>query len=563
MEENNVSSEQAIDQNTAASTSGIDVSKRKDVIDVGGIVRGYLKYWWVFLISLVICGGMGAFYMKKKSPVYLIQGLLMVNQQEDGGMGQAAGMAALMSTMGFGSTTGANPNDEIFKISSHTMMMNLIDTLGLQTYYWQDRGFFKRRANYYHDEPISVYIPKQIADTISVSTQFQLEGPLKGPWTLKVKQNKLKFEQVVNKLPYNVKTPYGVFHLDKTENYPTTGKELNVSALYMSKNEVYTWLSENVSATCVSNKADAIQIDMGDAIIPRGEDIVNAIMDMYNNGREADRTAYNQTQLDFIDARLINLYNELENSESKIEQYKKQNKIVDPEAEATYLFTLKGSIDENIITLQSNIRILEMIQQLLSSPETQYAMIPFNGAPGQKESMEVFGRQISAYNDLIAQHMNLSTTAKGNNTALNNLNKQIDAMRDNILNTISRDLQSARINLQTVEAEQAKQGSRLNEFPTMSHELVTLYRDREVQNAIYAFLLQKREETQIALSQSQPVGKIIDRAYSSVKPVKPNPLVIYGLAFVFGMGIPLVIVRNKALSRNKRSKSKAHAKDKA
>ena len=59
--------------------------ERKDVIDVGGIFRNYLRHWWVFLISLALCTGAAMFYMKKKSPVYLVSGMLMVNQQEDGG----------------------------------------------------------------------------------------------------------------------------------------------------------------------------------------------------------------------------------------------------------------------------------------------------------------------------------------------------------------------------------------------------------------------------------------------------------------------------------------------
>lgn len=554
MEENNKSSEQAMTLTDGEQTT-TDTSTRKDIIDIGGIVRGYMRYWWVFLISFVICGGMGVFYMKKKSPVYLIQGLIMVNQQEEGSNNAGGGMAALMSSMGFGSTTGANPENEVFKMTSHTMMLNIIDTLNLQTYYWQNRGFFKRRVNYYHDEPISVYLPHQIADTISITTDFQLQGPLKGPWTLKVKQGKNKFEQVVDKLPYNVKTPYGVFHIDKTENFPTSGEEFNASATFFCKNDILLWLTENLSANYISNKADAIQIDMGDAIIERGEDIVNSIMDMYNDKREADRKDYNQSQLDFIDARLINLYNELEASENKIEQYKKQNNIADPEAEASYLFTLKGASEQNMVTLEANIRILEMIQQVLSSPQTQYTMIPFNGSPNQEiYGNQLYGNQISTYNDLIMQRMNLSNSAKGNNTALNNLDKQIEAMRDNILNTINRDLQSARINMQALKVEQEKQGTRLNEFPAMSHELVTLYRDREVQNAIYAFLLQKREETQIALSQSQPVGKIIDRAYASIKPEKPKGMVVYGLAFIFGFGLPIFILRNRALGKQQKSK---------
>lgn len=532
-------------------------AERKDIINIGGMLRVYLKYWWVFLISLIFCGGVAFWYMKKKTPIYLEQGLIMVNQQEDGGMGHSGGMMSLLSSMGFGSTTGANPENEVFKMNSRSMLVNIIDTLNLRTSYWQSRGFFKRRINYYQNEPISVSIPRQIADTISVSTTFHLHGPLKGPWTLNIEQDKEKFQTEVSKLPYNAKTPYGYFHIEATKDFPVTGEELNVSAIYLCENDVVDWLQENLSADYVSNKADAIQINMGDPIIKRGKDIVNTLMNLYNEHREEDRLEFNHTQLKFIDDRLISLYKELENSEAKIEQFKKTNNIVSPEAEAQYLYTRKGVMDESAVTLQANIQILEMIQQMLSAPDTQYTMIPFSGMTGANEG---YTQLIGKYNELVMQRMTLASSAKSGNPALTKVEEQIEAMRNNILNSVTRELQSARISEQTLAGEQGKDGSRMGQFPSIEHDMVTLYRDREVQNTIYGFLLQKREETQIALAQNQPVGKIIDYAYAVSKPISPKPMLVYGIAVVFGIGIPLFLLRTHMPKHTKKAREKRKKK---
>lgn len=518
------------------------VEPRKDVIDFGAILRNYLRHWWLFVLALVVCMGAAFFYIHKKNPIYLIQGMIMVNQQEDGGMGQSGAMSALMNSMGFGSTTGANPENEQMKMMSHTMLQNVVTTLNLNTSYWQDRGFWKRRINYYKNEPITVSIPQQVLDTLSVTTMFRMEGAAKGPWHLTVKQLKKDvLDTEVNKLPYAAKTPYGTFMIEATDNFPKSG-ELNVSAILMSNAEAVDWLQDNCGVTYVSNKADALLVEMGDAVIPRGIDIVNTMMDLYNEGRDSDRIAYNKSLLDFIDNRLLSLYHELESSESKIEQYKKEHKVVSADAEAEYIFARKGAMDENAVQLQAGIQIMEMIQQLLSSKDTQYSLIPFSGSSTMGIG-EGYLKLIQAYNDLIMERMTLASSAKNGNTALVKLDEQLDAMRSNILSTVSRELQSARINYKTLTAEQSKGNARMSEIPSMEHELITLYRDREVQNAIYGFLLQKREETQIALSQSQPVGKIIDRAYAQTKPAKPKPMLIYGGAFVCAIGIPAVILQ--------------------
>lgn len=515
---------------------------RNDVIDVGGMLRNYLRHWWLFVLSLVICLGGAVFYAYKKSPVFLVNGLIMVNQQEDGGMGQTGAMSALMSSMGFGSSNGANPENEQMKMTSHTLYSELADVLGLRYAYWQDNGFFKRRNNYYKDSPIQIETAPAILDTISSATLFKLEGPAKGPWRLTAKQqNEKVIDTEVKSLPYNAKTPLATFRISATKDFPKTG-ELNVSAVARNTDETVEYLNEHLGVNYLSNKADALQVGMEDAVVPRAIDIVNTLMDLYNQHRDADRVAYNQMVLDFIDNRLLTLYHELESSESKIEQYKQNHKIVNAEAEAEYIFARKGAMDESSVKLQTSIQIYEMIQKMLGSESTKYSLIPFSGG-GTLGLGDGYLKLIETYNDLVMERMNLAGSAKGNNSALSKLDEQIEAMRSNILSSVSRELQSARINLQAVDAENSRGNARMSEIPSMEHELVTLYRDREVQNQIYGFLLQKREETQIALSQSQPVGKIIDRAYAQTKPVAPKKMLCYAIGLVLGLGIPVVILQ--------------------
>lgn len=77
----------------------------------------------------------------------------------------------------------------------------------------------------------------------------------------------------------------------------------------------------------------------------------------------------------------------------------------------------------------------------------------------------------------------------------------------------------------------------------MEHELIALYRDREVKNQIYAYLLQKREETQIQLSQNEPVAKVIDYSYPTIKPVKPNVPIVLAAGLLLGLLMPALYLQ--------------------
>lgn len=139
--------------------------------------------------------------------------------------------------------------------------------------------------------------------------------------------------------------------------------------------------------------------------------------------------------------------------------------------------------------------------------------------------------------------MQLSSSAKPGSNAMNQIDTQIGAVRDNILNSVNRELQGARISLSAIAAEQGKSDSRMSQIPRMEHELIALYRDREVKNQIYAYLLQKREETQIQLSQNEPVAKVIDYSYPTIKPVKPNVPIVLAAGLLLGLLMPALYLQ--------------------
>ena len=64
------------------------MAKKVDTsIDTGALYKYLLKNWYWFLISLVFFMGMGFLYIKIKSPLYVVRGSVMFNQDEDNDKG--------------------------------------------------------------------------------------------------------------------------------------------------------------------------------------------------------------------------------------------------------------------------------------------------------------------------------------------------------------------------------------------------------------------------------------------------------------------------------------------
>ena len=94
-------------------------------------------------------------------------------------------------------------------------------------------------------------------------------------------------------------------------------------------------------------------------------------------------------------------------------------------------------------------------------------------------------------------------------------------------------------NLSLIENNYTKDFSNI---PKNEKLLRDINREQEIKEALFLLLLQKREEAAINFAVTKPSIKIVDYASTNFSPVSPNTFLIYMLAFLLGIGIPLIII---------------------
>lgn len=516
--------------------------------------RYMLKRWWWFAISVAVIVGGAAYWLKTTNTTLTTYAKVMFNQDEDDAKPAAGMLGSLMASFNMGGS-GVNVVDEIIRMQSHSAIKRVVNELDLNRDYSGSTSMWRKDIIYFQNSPIEIECPDAMLDTISYTTRFKLKIRDHGrKLHLKVKQGKLRtvFNQDIPRLPYTVTTPLGKFTITPTSFYKPE-HDLDFTAYVSNPDDAAQEWFTNIDAYLDKKKSNAVEIKVDDKNAKRARAIANCVIDQYNINSVADRSARSKATLDFLNDRLLKLYNELERSGSGIAAYKERNKIVNPEAEAEYIFKMKGGATSTLIEQETQLGILRMLRDFLAASHNKHALIPVTSIEGQ--STDAVNAAVNSYNELVLQLMQMQASAKGNNSTMRQLESQIEALRANMITSIDRSISAMQISIKRMSSENGTVDSRISSIPRMEQELTNMMRDNEIKNRIYAYLLQKREETEVKLVRTLPTGTIIDEAWTNGDTARPKKTLVLAGAALLALLIPGCILftgyRRQAVTADK------------
>ena len=514
--------------------------QEEQIIDFGAFVRKYKRYWWLFVLSLIACISLAFLYLKAAQRIYNVKSVVLVAQDYTGA-GAGATLLKSMKLMGQGSKV----DDEMVVFSSQELCTQVVKQLKLNRSYIEDKGWFKPKRDHYNSSPVEILAPEEFFDTLSSPLKFKIDVNKQGLASIKAEKSKKAIVDVKDaELPITLKTAYGVFAFQPSEDFKP-GKNHKITATLYGNQLRGEVLNHRVKIKLVTKKSNGIDLSIAETNTARGKDILNKLMELYNERgqREKDEEAINTAK--FIDERLALIYKGLTSSEADIEQYKRNHNIVDPELQIRTSVTKQQMADQAIIKLETKKQLLGMVKDFVNSPANKNSYIPF-----EVDSSAASG-SIRAYNNLIAKRQELEQSAKGDNLALKQIDQQIETMHANVVQGINSSINGLNVQLNKMRSEYNLSSGDLNKVPSEEREARELYRQQGIQNALYTFLLQKREENALVLAATTPKGKIVDHAYAEHTPISPKRMVALALALLAGLILPLLLIYLKDLFTTK------------
>ena len=510
-------------------------------IDIQQLLFKYIIHWPWFVGAVLVCLIGAWIYLRMATPVYNISATVLIKDDKKGGnTGSMVGLEEL-GLSGLISSS-QNIDNELEVLRSKTLVKEVINLLNLYVSYTDEDGFPSK--NMYKTSPVLVSLTPQeaekLTDPMVVEMALYGEGGLEVNVTVGDKEYQKHFE----KLP-------AVFSMDegtlaffqspdslslKKDTMEASSNIRHITAKIKSPMKVARAYCENLKIEPTSKTTSVAVISLKNSSLQRGQDFINQLLEMYNRNTNNDKNEIAQKTAEFIDERINIISKELGSTEANLENFKRNAGITDLTSEAQIALTGNAEYEKKRVENRTQISLIEDLRKYIRGNE--YEVLPGNIGlqdPGLVATIE-------RYNEMLVERKRLLRTSTENNPTIINLDTSIRAMKSNVQATLDGSLKGLLITKADLEREASRFSRRISDAPGQERQFVSIARQQEIKAGLYLMLLQKREENAIALAATANNAKIIDEAIADDIPVSPKRRMIYLIALVLGIGIPVGII---------------------
>ena len=491
------------------------------------MVSKFLPYWPLFLLFSVIAVAGAFLYMRYyTTPIYEASAVLIIKDEKKGNED-----SKLTESLDMISSKKIVEN-EIEVIQSRSLMENVAKNLFLYAPVFE-KGKVKVRAAYVLS-PVLVQVqnPDSLQEVGRVNFSYD-------------RQNKTVILNNKLSCPLNtyLKTPYGTLRFIPNKNYSGEATPGN-KQLYFSivqPRTVAMGLLSGLSVAASSKLSTVVDLKFRDEVPQRAEDILNGLIQAYEESAILDKNILARNTLKFVEDRLNIVANDLAVIEQKVQQYKSGKSAVDISAQGQLYLQNVSTNDQKLSEVNEQISVLNQVEKFVSSRDHGGSIVP--STLGVSDPMlsnlidKLYGSEL--------EYEKLKTTVGENNPKLISLSDQINKIRPNILENIQSQRQSLNAVRDNLNVTNGKYSSILSSVPQKERQLLDISREQNIKSNIYSFLLQKKEESALSYASAMPNSRVVDNAQAGAFPVSPNKKLIYAIAVLAAMGICFVFITIK------------------
>ena len=413
---------------------------------------------------------------------------------------------------------------EIEILRSRDLVANLVGKLQLNVQYSQ-KGYIKFGLSY-KEIPfkLELFQPDSIGETVNGE--------------VKIINGKVLYEGNTYDVDTIINSKWGKIRWHINSQYINTAvnnkpRYITIEPIAVATNEVISALSIKP----ISKFSSIVELTYIDEIPERGVNILDSLITMYGRATVDFKSRISANTLAFLNERLRLVAEELSGEEKRLQSFKTDQGIVDLGAEGNLSLNKLKEADAKIGELGVQMDILTQIEKYVNRRNNSNSQIPatlgttdpvltallnqlYQSEFDLEKTKQISGSknpQIAVYEEAIAK---LKPSII---TSINNLKLSIDASR------------------KSLQYDNNKVTANLGKLPLKERLLMDISRQQGIKNAIYTFLLQKREEAAITAAAILPNHRVIERPENTGL-VSPQSTKTYALGIFIALLISALFI---------------------
>ena len=479
--------------------------------------------WKWFLLSILICGGI-AWYNYARAPlVYFRSATVIIKDPSN-----KASTSGLDRFDNF--INKVNVANEILQFRSKKLMREVVQRVHADVSYQIKDGL--RSNELYNESPVLVSLPDALPEQ-SFSFTMTLKDAKKVTLSdFSGIEAKPSYEVALNDTVaiiegMNVVVTATNYLRDSWLNTPIRVQKLPVESMV-------NYYKNALGIQQEEEEASILTLALKDSSPARAEDVLNTLITVYNEEAIKEKNQVAVNTANFINERLIIIERELGNVESNLESFKQRNQIVDIASSAGMYMTESQKYNADAMELETQLRLANFIKDYLTDPGKETDLIPSNTGISDMN----IENQISLYNAAKLKRDHLIDDSSVNNPVVQELNNSLRAMKQSIIRAVDNMIVSLNVKRNDAQNREMRAQDRVTAIPTKERQMLSIERQQKIKEALYLFLLNKREENALSQAMADNNARVIDGAEGSNAPISPNRNRILLLGLLVGIALP-------------------------
>jgi len=497
----------------------------------------YKRTWYWFVISVALCCCIAMLYLMVTPKSYMRTASVLIKEDFT---------STDVSTVTFGDSRSSrqssysNVKNEVEAFRSPQLIEEVIRKLDLTVKVHRKKNIFKKE-HLYRRSPVKVSFPNSPEEE---SYTFQMELYPDSTYTIsqiELKKEvmgetyKRKIEDIYKgRLRDTLSTQIGKIVIAPAPS--VYGREWCLIPLEVSKssiNSVRSEIVDKINSFLASKDNSIVILECADNIISRAEDILNTLMEVYDEDwiREKNKDAVITS--DFINDRLQLVEQELNELDKQLEAYKRANLLPNVQSATSIYMNQSSNLIVRIIDLENKLSTANYIKDFLSGNRPASTMLPSLGL--DNPSIE---SQITRYNDLISKRDELLANGSTSNPVIENSNNTLTSLHLSITQAVDNHIAGIQLQKNGLVAQEARTTRQIRNAPSQEIYISSIEREYATKEKHYMTLLQEKEKYDMLLVTNSTNTRIISLPTGKNTPSSPKFMLVMMAAFVIGMGIP-------------------------